>query len=43
MSEGISSALVGGGVLTIAQYVIMMPLLIMAVWAGWRALGNVRR
>ncbi len=42
MSEAIGSAIVGGGVLTITQYVMMMPLLITAVWAGWRAVGNVR-
>ena len=43
MREALYSAITNVGLLTIAEYVMMMPLLIMAVWAGWRAMGNVRR
>jgi len=43
MRETLHNTIATVGLLTIAEYVMMMPLLIMAVWAGWRAMGNVRR
>lgn len=43
MSEAVHSAILNAGLLTVAEHVIMIPLLIVAVWAGWRAVGNVRR
>lgn len=43
MSEIIQQALAEHGVLMLTQYVLMVPLVITAILAGWRAVGNVLR
>ncbi len=41
MGQIIHQAVAQQGVLAVAQYVLLFPLVVTAVLAGWRAMGNV--
>lgn len=43
MYEVLFVTIVNAGLLTVAEHVMIVPLSIIAVWAGWRAVSNVRR
>ncbi len=43
MSEIMYRAAAEQGALVLTQYALMIPLLVAAVLAGWRAVGNVLR
>ncbi len=41
MDEIIHQTVAQQGVLAVAQYVLLFPLIVAALLAGWRAMGNV--
>ncbi len=41
MGQSIHQTVAQQGVLAVAQYVLLFPLVVTALLAGWRAVGNV--